>query len=133
MEIVKLMPGGTYNRENEIEATKASARLPGLDIEIVHRQSPNSEWEQVSINVRATPSFEMVGRSFEVADPFTLWMQAVSLMWMPWMLTAQTIMLPNRWPQALPNVIRPQQEAQTSSGSEPGGSEDRKRPDGLIE
>ena len=110
------MPGGTYNRESEIEVTKASARLPGLDIEIIHRQSPNSEWEQLSINVRAMPSFEMLGRSFEVADPFTLWMQAVSLMWMPWMLTAQTMMLPNRWPQTLPNVIRPQQETRTSSG-----------------
>jgi len=115
MEIVKLMPDGTYDRESEIETTKASARLPGLDIEIIHRQSPNSEWEQVSINVRATPSFEILGRSSEVADPFTLWMQAVSLMWMPWMLTAQT-MLPNRWPQALPNVTRPQQQAATSSG-----------------
>ena len=115
MEIVKLMPDGTYDRESEIETTIASARLPGLDIEIIHRQSPNSEWEQVSINVRATPSFEMLGRSSEVADPFTLWMQAVSLMWMPWMLTAQT-MLPNRWPQALPNVTRPQQQAATSSG-----------------
>jgi hypothetical protein len=116
MEIVKLMPDGTYNRESEIEATKASARLPGLDIEIIHRQSPNSEWEQVSINVRATPSFEMLGRSSEVADPFTLWMQAVSLMWMPWMLTTQTMMLPNRWSRTLPNVIRPQQETRTSSG-----------------
>ena len=110
------MPDGTYERESEIEATKASARLPGLDIEIIHRQSPNSEWEQLLINVRATPSFEMLGRSSEVADPFTLWMQAVSLMWMPWMLTAQTMLLPNRWPQALPSVIGPQQRAATSSG-----------------
>ena len=116
MEIVKLMPDGTYNRESEIEATKASARLPGLDIEIIHRHSPNSEWEQVSINVRATPSFEILGRSSEVADPFTLWMQAVSLMWMPWMLTAQTMLRPNCWPQALPSVIRTQQQAATSSG-----------------
>jgi hypothetical protein len=110
------MPDVTYDRESEIETTKASARLPGLEIEIIHRQSPNSEWEQVSINLRATPSFEMLGRSSEVADPFTLWMQAVSFMWMPWMLTAQTMMLPNRWSRTLPNVIRPQQETRTSSG-----------------
>ena len=101
------MPDRTYSREREIETTKATARLPGLDIEIIHRQSPNTEWEQVSINVRATPSFEMVGRSFEVADPFTFWMQAVSLMWTPWMLTAQTMMLPNRRPQTLPNYPAP--------------------------
>jgi hypothetical protein len=112
--MAKLMSDGTYNRENEIEVTKASARLPGLDIEIVHRQSPNSEWEQVSINIRATPSFEALERSFEVADPLALWMQAVSLMWMPW-LTAQTMMLPNGWPRMLPNVVRPHKVASTSS------------------
>jgi hypothetical protein len=61
----------THSRESGIDATKASARLPGLDIDIIHRQSPSGGWEQVSINVRATPSFEALGRSFEAADPFT--------------------------------------------------------------
>lgn len=89
------------SRDSEIETTKASAQLPGLDIEIVHRQSPNNEWEQVSINIRAMPSFEGLGRSFEMADPLTLWMQAAQLMWMPWLLTAQTMMLPDSLPRAL--------------------------------
>ena len=48
METVNLMPDGTDNRESKIEVTKASAHLPGLDIEIIHRQSPNDEWEQAS-------------------------------------------------------------------------------------
>jgi hypothetical protein len=109
------MPEWTHDRESEIKTTKASACLPGLDIEIIHRQSPSSGWEHVSINIRATPSFEMLGRSFEVADPFTLWVQATSLMWMPW-LTAQMMMLPNGWPRMLPNVVRPEQGASTSSG-----------------
>ena len=95
------MPEGTYARESEIDATKASARLPGLDIDIIHRQSPNGDWEQVSINLRATPSFETLGRFFEVADPFTLWVQAARLMWMPWLLTAQMMMLPAGRPRAL--------------------------------
>jgi hypothetical protein len=98
MEIVELMPEWTHNRESEINTSKASACLPGLDIEIIHRQSLNSEWEQVSINIRE-PSFEI----FEAEDPFTLWVQATSLMWMPW-LTAQTMMLPNGWPRMPPNV-----------------------------
>jgi hypothetical protein len=41
----------THSRESGIDATKASARLAGLDIDIIHRQSPSGGWEQVSINV----------------------------------------------------------------------------------
>jgi hypothetical protein len=89
------MPERTYSREHEIDTTKATAHLPGLDIDIIHRQSPNGDWEQISINLRAMPSFEALGRSFEAADPFTLWMQATRLMWMPWLLVAQSMMLPS--------------------------------------
>jgi hypothetical protein len=47
----------------------------------------------VSINLRATPSFEALGRTFEAVDPFMLCARAVRLMWMPWLLTVQTMML----------------------------------------
>ena len=100
------MPAETYNKESEIEATKASAHLPGLDIDIIHRQSSNGDWEQVSINLRATPSFEALGRSFEIADPFMLWVQAARLMWTPWLLMAQSMMLPAGRPRRLPNPER---------------------------
>ena len=110
------MPEGTYSRESEIDATKASVRLPGLDIDIIHRHSPNGDWEQVSINLRATPSFEALGRSFEAGDPFTLWAQAARLMWIPWLLTAQTMLLPEGQPRTLPSAVCPQQEAPTVSG-----------------
>jgi len=116
METVGLMPEGTYSQENEIEATKASAHLPGLDIDIIHRQSSNGDWEQVSINLRATPSFEALGRSFEIADPFMLWAQAARLMWMPWLLTAQTIGLPDGRPRSLPSVVRSRQGVKAPSG-----------------
>jgi len=86
----------------EINATKASAHLAGLDIDIIHRQSANGDWEQLSINLRATPSFEALGRSFEVTDPFALWVQAARLMWMPWLLTAQAMLLPDGRPRTLP-------------------------------
>jgi hypothetical protein len=110
------MPEGTYSRESEIVATKASARLPGLDIDIIHRQSPSGDWEQMSINLRAMPSFEALGRSFEAADPFTLWVQAARLMWMPWLLTAQTMMLPESRLRTIPNGVPPQQEAPRPGG-----------------
>ena len=73
------MPEPTYSRQSESDAIKASARLPGLDIDIIHRQSPDGDWEQMSINLRATPSFDALGRSFEPADPFALWARAVRL------------------------------------------------------
>jgi len=102
------MPERTYDRENEVDTIRATAHLPGLDIEIIHSQSPNSDWEQISINLRATPSFEAAGRLFETADPFALWMQAARLMWMPWLLTAQAMMLPDSRTQTLPSGARTQ-------------------------
>jgi hypothetical protein len=48
----------------------------------------------VSINLRATPSFEAFGRWATAADPLTLWMQAARWMWIPWLMAAQTMMLP---------------------------------------
>jgi hypothetical protein len=114
-EMVALMPDRTSSQENEVEATKASAQLPGLDIDIIRRQSPTGDWEQVSINLRATPSFEALGRSFETTDPFTLWAQAARLMWMPWLLAAQTMGLPDVRPRALPRVDRSQQGSPTRS------------------
>lgn len=110
------MPERTRNRESEIDATRASARLPGLDIDIVHRQSPNGDWEQLSIDLRAMPSFEAFGRSFEAADPYTLWLQVARLMWMPWLLTAQTMMLPAGQPRTLPSAVHPEQEAPAARG-----------------
>jgi hypothetical protein len=110
------MPERTYSRARDIDATRASARLPGLDIDIIHRQSPNGDWEQMSINLRATPSFEAFGSSFEAANPFTFWVEATRLMWMPWLLTAQTMLLPAGLPRALPSAVHPEQEPPTARG-----------------
>jgi hypothetical protein len=103
-----------YSPDSDIEATRANARLPGLDIDIIHRQSPNGDWEQMSINLRATPSFEALGSLFEAANPFTFWVQATRFMWMPWLLTAQVMLLPAGRPRTLPSAIHPEQEAPTA-------------------
>ena len=110
------MSEGTYNWQSGMDAIRASTHLPGLDIDILHQQSPNGDWEQISINLRAMPSFEALGRSFEAADPFTFWAQAARLMWMPWLLTAQTMGLPDGRPRALPSVVRSRQEVKAPSG-----------------
>lgn len=76
--------------------TRATARLPGLEIEIVHRLSPNHDAEQVSINVQALPSFEAVRRWLDAANPFVFWMQATQMFWLPWLATANAAILPRR-------------------------------------
>ena len=53
----------------EDNTTRATARLPGLDIEIIHRRSLNDEAEQISINLQAMPSFEAFGQFLETANP----------------------------------------------------------------
>jgi hypothetical protein len=73
---------------------RATARLPGLDIEIIHRRSFNDEAEQLSINLQAMPSFEAFGRYLETANPFAFWAQAVQMAWLPWLNAARSVMLP---------------------------------------
>jgi hypothetical protein len=75
----------------EDDTTRATARLPGLDIEIIHRRSLNDEAEQLSINLQATPSFEAFGRFLETANPFAFWAQAVQMAWLPWLNAARLV------------------------------------------
>jgi hypothetical protein len=82
------------------DETRATARLPGLEIEIVHRRSPAGDAEQISINLQAVPSFEAFGRFLETANPFAFWAQAAQMAWLPWVEAARTLMLP--WSVAPP-------------------------------
>ena len=63
----------------------ATARLPGLDIEIVHRRSPRGDAEQISINLQAVPSFEAFGRFIEIFNPFAFW---AKIAWLPFLAAA---------------------------------------------
>jgi hypothetical protein len=82
------------------DATRATAYLPGLDIEIVHRRAIENAAEQISITLRAAPSFDALGRAFEGANPFVFWAQAAELAWQPWLLAARALAPP--WVLALP-------------------------------
>lgn len=90
--------------ESEVGATRATARLPGLNIEIVHRQSPDGDSEQISINLQAVPSFDAFGRFLEAANPFAFWVQAGQLAWLPWLEAVHAVMLPFGSASALPNA-----------------------------
>jgi hypothetical protein len=81
------------NQPIEDDTTRATAHLPGLEIEIIHRRSPGADAEQISIHLQAVPSFEAFGR-FQAANPFAFWVQAAQMAWLPWLGAARTLMLP---------------------------------------
>src|SRR5262245_58243026 len=80
--------------DEDLDTTTVSARLPGLNIEVVHSRSQDGDSEQVSIVLQAVPSFEAFGRSLEAANPFAFWAQAMRLAWLPWLEAARIAMLP---------------------------------------
>jgi len=69
----------------DIEETRASARLPHLDIDIVHRRSPAGDAEQVLITLQAVPSFQAFGQFLEAANPFEFWARLAETAWAPWL------------------------------------------------
>ncbi len=81
-------------RGSEVDTTRATARLPGLNIEIVHHRAPGGEAEHISINLQAMPSFEAFGRSLEAVNPLLFWAEAAKLAWWPWLTAAHSAMLP---------------------------------------
>jgi hypothetical protein len=76
------------------DTTRAFAHLPGLDIAIEHRRSPNADAEMISIHLQAMPSFEAFGRFLEAANPFAFWMKATQLAWQPWLDVARSLVPP---------------------------------------
>jgi hypothetical protein len=92
------------DQHHEDDTTRATARLPGLEIEAVHRRSPGGDAEQISINLQAVPSFEAFGRFLETANPFAFWAQAAQIAWLSWLAAARTLMLPRSIAPAPPNL-----------------------------
>ena len=96
------------DQHHEDDATRATARLPGLEIEVVHRRLPGGDAEEISINLQAVPSFEAFGRFLETANPFAFWAQVAQMAWLPWLEAARTLMLPRSVgpaPPKLPEAI----------------------------
>lgn len=81
------MPQGFFDE------TKASARLPNLDIEITHSRSPAGDAERITISLQAAPSFAAFGRFLEATNPFLFWMRCAQTAWTPW-LGASAAVLP---------------------------------------
>jgi hypothetical protein len=101
----------------ETGTTRATARLPGLDIEIMHWRAVEGHAEQISINLRAVPSFEAFGRALETANPFAFWAQAAQLAWLPW---RETLALAR---ELTPSLPRPSGDAASRSAQRSGSSD----------
>jgi len=89
---------------SEVDSTTATAHLPGLDIEIVHRQSPDGLTEQVSINLKAVPSFAAFARSLDAMNPFAFWAEAIRLAWLPWVEATRAMMMAESLSPSLPKA-----------------------------
>ena len=77
-----------------MDETRATARLPHLEIEIVHRRLPEEQAEQLAISLRASPSFDALARSFDAqallwpwyaAHPLVVWQRLLQAAWQPWL------------------------------------------------
>jgi hypothetical protein len=84
---------GATPKKPVVEA-KATARLPRVDIEILHRRSPSGDAEQISIVLQAAPSFEAFGQFIQATNPFAFWARAAWLAWSPWLEATRIAMRP---------------------------------------
>ena len=69
----------------------ATARLPGLDVEVVHRRSPTGARDEIFISLQAVPSFGAFDSVLYAANPFVFWVEATRLTWLE---AARALMLP---------------------------------------
>jgi hypothetical protein len=78
---------------SDFDETRASARLPHLDIDIVHRRARAGDAEQISISVNAVPSFAAFGEFIEATNPFLFWARLAEMAWQPWLKAIESASL----------------------------------------
>jgi hypothetical protein len=84
------------------DETRATARLPNLDIEILHRRPWEGNEEQIVVMLRAVPSFEAFGRLLEASNPLVCWTRMMEAAWSPWVRGLTTAFSPSVRPPSLP-------------------------------
>jgi hypothetical protein len=89
-----------------MDETKLTARLPSLDMEVVHREDPDAGAETITIHLRATPSFDVVGRVLAanaawwpapMVTPMLLWSGMANAVWSAWLSAAAPGLAPLAW------------------------------------
>lgn len=71
---------------------RATARLPGPDVKVVHRRSPAGDRYEILISFQAVPSFGAFGSVLYAANPLVFWAEATRLTWLE---AARALMLPS--------------------------------------
>lgn len=69
---------------DEWDETRATARLPGLDLDIRHRRAWEGEAEQLQVTLTAASGFETAARMLEAGNPMLLWLRMLQAAWAPW-------------------------------------------------
>jgi hypothetical protein len=79
-------PSGTEEDRDPGE-TRAVARLPGLDIAVLHRPAGAGRGERVTVTLQATAPHVALFAPGPAAglDPVGLWLQMVRAAWTPWL------------------------------------------------
>jgi hypothetical protein len=70
---------------SDVDETRATARLPHLDIELLHRRPRDGGAELIAITVRGVPSLEAFARLLETANPLLWWIRWLEAAWAPWL------------------------------------------------
>jgi hypothetical protein len=80
------------------EETRAYARLPGLDIAVLHRGARSGSREEVMIALRVAPSFPALVRpAWTVAEPLLLWARLGQALWTSWLDCLAAASAPPPW------------------------------------
>ncbi len=66
--------------------TRAVARLPGVDIAIVHTEAHEGGGESVTIMLQQTAA-----RPISAFDPVGLWLQMTQAAWAPWLAVTASL------------------------------------------
>ena len=83
------------------DETRATARLPNLDVEIVHRRPWEGNEEHLMVTLRAVPSFEAFGRLLEASNPLLVWARMMEAAWSSWARGLTTAFSPGFSPPSL--------------------------------
>jgi hypothetical protein len=78
--------------------TRTTARLPGLDVEVLHRRTWDGGREGVQVTIQPVPLQESIARLFEAPNPMLMWMRMAEAAWAPWLAFMAPPQVPERKP-----------------------------------
>jgi len=70
---------------SEYDDIRATARLPNVDVDILHRRQWGGGTEQLLVAVQVVPPAEAFGRLLELSNPLLVWTRMMEAAWSPWM------------------------------------------------